>query len=235
MRHLHVLRGTAGDLDSDIPCGRGRRCRELCWHRQHVHARSAGIPGDVGRRVAGDGNDFGNHQQPPPTPVRGKTQGFWHNQNGHAILDTNNDGNLDTPVDIGGATHGFHVTTIAQSDKILPPNNACGAGAPVIFAPCTLSDSLNLQTLNVLAGQTLAVTYNIGKIPGYSGQTMSTLGCAPKVTAPLVALGLSASSTVNQVLTVANSLINNSTASGATTQAQAGAMNSLLGDCVNKE
>src|SRR5262245_8606166 len=39
------------------------------------------------------GNDFGNHQQPPPTPVRGKTQGFWHNQNGHAILDTNNDGN----------------------------------------------------------------------------------------------------------------------------------------------
>ena len=64
---------------------------------------------------------------------------------------------------------------------------------------------------------------------------MSTLGCTAKITAPLTALGLSATSTVNQVLAVANDLIDRSTSAGSTTQSQAGAMNSLLGDCVNKE
>src|SRR5215471_849931 len=186
--------------------------------------------------VPSEGNDFGNHTTPPPVVVRGKTQGFWHNPNGHAILDMNNDGNLDTPVDIGGATRGFHVTTIAESDKILPPNSACVAGSPVIFpTPCSLSTGLNLGSLEVLAGQTLALTYNIGKIAGYSGQTLSALGCTPQITAPLTALGITASSTVNQVLTVANNLINGSTSGGSTTQAQAGAMNALLGNCVNKE
>src|SRR5206468_546875 len=63
-----------------------------------------------------------------PTGIKGKTAGFWRNKNGHAILST--DGvNLTTPVFIGGATRGFNVTTILQSDTILG-NGACG---PSIF------------------------------------------------------------------------------------------------------
>lgn len=142
---------------------------------------------------------------------------------------------FDAPVTIGGTTRGITITTIAQSDKILPPNSACATGSPVIFAPCSLSPGLNKGTLEVLAGQTLALTYNIGKISGYSGQTLAPLGCTNKVTAPLTALGLSSSSTVNQVLAVANALIDNSTSGGTTTQTQAGDMNALLGDCVNQE
>ena len=64
---------------------------------------------------------------------------------------------------------------------------------------------------------------------------MSVLGCGAKVTGALTALGLTSSSPVNQVLTVANALISNSKSGGATTQTQAGDMNALLGDCVNQE
>src|SRR5262249_25067702 len=124
--------------------------------------------------------------------TRGKTQGFWHNRNGHAIIDANSDGTLDTPVSIGGATRGITITTVAQSDKILPPGSACATGNPVIFAPCTLSPGLNQGTLVNLASQTLALTYNIGKIGGYSGETVSALGCGSKITSSLAALGLGA-------------------------------------------
>ena len=47
-----------------------------------------------------------------------------------------------------------------------------------------------------LAAQTLAPTYNIGKINGYNGQTMSVLGCGAKVTSALTALLTSAEATV---------------------------------------
>lgn len=161
-----------------------------------------------------------------PTGIRGKTVGFWRNQNGHAILST--DGvNLTTPVFIGGATRGFTVTTILQSDTILG-NGACG---PSIFnCGSNLSPGLNKNTLEVLAAQTLALTCNINNISGLSANTLGSLGC----TVPS-GLGLTSSSTVGQVVTVANSLINGSTSSGTATQAQAGAMNSLLGGCVNIE
>jgi uncharacterized repeat protein (TIGR01451 family) len=132
--------------------------------------------------------------------VRGKTKGFWGNKNGHGALDPGGDGRLDTAVSIGAATRGFTVATIAQSDKILG-NNACEAGSPMIFSPCTFSTGLQTNTLEVLAAQTLALTYNIGRINGYSEQTMSVLGCGAKVTSALTALGLSSSSIVNQVLT----------------------------------
>jgi hypothetical protein len=66
------------------------------------------------------------------------------------------------------------------------------------------------NVVEVLAAQTLALTYNIGKINGYNGQTMSVLGCGAKVTSALTALGLT-----------------------STTQTQAGDMNALLGNCVH--
>jgi hypothetical protein len=126
------------------------------------------------------------------------------------------------------------VTTVAQSDKILR-NDACTSGSPTIFSPCTFSTGLQENTLANLASQTLALTYNVAKINSYSGQTMATLGCTASVSSALSALGLSGTSTVNQVLTVANTLINNSKSGGTTTQTQAGDMNGLLGGCVNQE
>jgi uncharacterized repeat protein (TIGR01451 family) len=166
--------------------------------------------------------------------VRGKTKGFWGNPNGRKVIDPDGNGTVNTPVSIGGGTRGFTVTTVAQSDKILG-NNACTTGTPTIFSPCTFSTGLQENTLENLAAQTLALTENIGQISGYTGQTVSALGCAAKVSPALSALGLSGSSTVNQVLSVANRLIDTSTSGGTTTQTQAGDMNSLLGDCVNKE
>ncbi len=162
------------------------------------------------------------------TGIRGKTAGFWRNKNGHKILDAFAPfGFLDTPVFIGGSTRGFTVTTVLQSDTILG-NGACG---PSIFnCGSNLSPGLNTNTLEVLAAQTLALTYNINNISGFSSNTIGSLGC----TAPS-GLGLTSSSTMSQVLVVANSLIDGSTSAGTTTQAQAGAMNSLLGGCVNIE
>ena len=53
------------------------------------------------------------------------------------------------------------------------------------------------NVVEVLPAQTVAPTYNIGKINGYNGQTMSVLGCGAKVTSALTALGLtSAEATV---------------------------------------
>jgi hypothetical protein len=173
--------------------------------------------------------------------------GYWGNQNGHAVLDKNGDGRMDSAVVIGSGTAGVtsgrsaNVTTIALSDKIEGPK-ACDAGQPSIWT-CSgtrsgqgLSGDLQLGTLNTLAGQTLALTYNIRLTQGYSGQTVNALGCASYLAGSLSSapVGLSGSSTVNQVLTAANKLIANSAAGGSTRQAQAGPMNSLLG-CLNRE
>ena len=173
-----------------------------------------------------------------PAVVLGKTPGFWGNKNGHAILDPGNDGTLDVPVQIGSGARAVNVTTIAQSDKILR-NDSCSTGAPPIItctglAPDGLSPGLKRNTLEVLMAQTLALTYNIGQITGYSGQSIATLGCSAELTSPLTGLGLVPGSTVNEVLVKADELIGNSIAGGSTTQAQAGAMNSLLG-CLNRE
>jgi uncharacterized repeat protein (TIGR01451 family) len=169
--------------------------------------------------------------------TRGFTVGFWHNQNGHAILDPDGDGRLAAPVAIGGAARGFTVQTIAESDRILS-NDACSAGSPVIFpTPCTLSKDLGLNTLENLAAQTLALAFNVGRVAGYGGQTLAGLGCGGKLTSALTAapVSLSAASTVGDVLAAANRLINGSKGSGTTTEAQAAAMNGLLGGCVNRE
>lgn len=162
-----------------------------------------------------------------PVITFGRTRGFWGNQ-GHSILDPDNNGILNTPVTLGGNGRVINVTTIAQSDTLLAGN----------FCPtpssCTLSMNLQRGTLNTLVAQTLALQYNILFITCYAGQTIAQLGCTANLTSDLTALGLSGSSTVQQVLALANSLIGNSAAGGTTTQQQAGPMNSLLG-CLNRE
>ena len=169
--------------------------------------------------------------------VPGKTPGFWGNKNGHAILDKDGNGLLDTPVTIGSGSHTFTVTTIAQSDKILS-NDDCVGGNPVIFT-CNGSSGLlakiNTNSFEVLGAQTLALTYNIQNISGFSGQTLAALGVQPWITPTLNGLGVTSSTTVNQLLVIANNLIGNSfKPSGTATQAQIGDMNTLLGK-VNRE
>jgi hypothetical protein len=169
------------------------------------------------------------------TQTLGKTRGFWGNTNGHTILDPTHDGFIDSPVTIGGGTRSALVNTILKSDQILSGNVCSTYGlSPAIFT-CTgtgtgqgLSDALKAGTLGTLAAQTLALTYNIQKITNYSGQTLGALSCS-------AVLSLTPSSTVNDALVLANSLIENSVFGGTTTQAQAGAMNTLLGDCLNRE
>ena len=167
----------------------------------------------------------------------GKTPGFWGNNNGHAILDANHDGNLDTPVTIGAGAHTFTVTTIAQSDKILG-NNDCGGGSPTIFTctgPSGLLGGINKNSFEVLGAQTLALTYNIGNISGFAGQTLSALSVNAYITPALAGLGVTPSTTVDQLLAISNNLIANSFKPGGTaTQIQIGDMNSLLGQ-VNRE
>ena len=172
--------------------------------------------------------------------VFGKTLGFWHNKNGHAILSS--DGvNLITPVTIGSDGHTYTVTTLAASDKILS-NDGCTVGAPTIWV-CTGANGLvirlNPNTFEVLGAQTLALSYNIGKITGYSGNTVGGLSCQSLLTSPLTSapLNLTASSSVGDVLTAANWLIGHSfkdSVGGFATQAQEGAMNALLG-CLNRD
>jgi Fe-S cluster assembly iron-binding protein IscA len=169
--------------------------------------------------------------------VPGKTKGFWGNKNGHALIDKNNDGKIDTPVTIGAGTHTFTVNTIAQSDKILS-NNDCTSGSPAIFT-CTGSGGLragiNVNSFEVLGAQTLALTYNIGKIDKFSGQTLAALGVQPFITPTLQALGVTSSTTVNELLVISNNLIDKSFKPGGNaTQTQIGDMNSLLG-MVNRE
>jgi hypothetical protein len=166
--------------------------------------------------------------------VLGKTVGFWGNQDGHKILDANSDGALDAPVSIGSGSRVVHVTTIAQSDQIESSNSCAGVINCTGPAPNGLSAGLNSKTLQNLMGQALATTYNIQKITGYTGQSVAQMQCSAYMTSPLTGLGLSSSSTVNAVLSVANQLIGGSIAGGTTNQSQAGAMNSLLG-CLNRE
>ncbi|WP_346428512.1 hypothetical protein [Alicyclobacillus mengziensis] len=172
--------------------------------------------------------------------TRGKTRGFWQSNPGHAILDPNNTNLLSKgPVTLGIVGTDFRSVTVefvsnptpgsdtVNSDDILKGNYCSLAGSN-----CgSLSDNLQSGTLETLMAQTLALTYNIEYIPCYSGQTVAELGCAGF----LDDLSLSPDSTVNDVLNLANSLIANSLSGGTTTQSQAGAMNSLLGDCLNQE
>ena len=167
--------------------------------------------------------------------VYGKSMGYWGNSNGDSYISSH--GNYSGNSIVIGTSSGrrAEVNTRDEAQKVLPGDpNACGKGNPQIFGTsssnCTRSSGLNESTLNTLAAQTLALSYNIRLITGYTGPTLSGLGCS----VPSGLSGVTTSSTVNSVLTLANSFIGGSASGGSTTQAQAGAMNTLLG-CLNSE
>jgi hypothetical protein len=188
--------------------------------------------------VAGNGDYIGATSACEPITVNpqfGKTMGFWGNRNGIDRI-TNNGGYLSNSVAIG---RGAIIDTQAEAAKIFPnSHNACGKGSPIIFTvgaatgtlDCTVATGVNRNSLNTLASQTLALGYNIKLVSGYNGQTVGNLQC----TGQIGATGLTSASTVDAVFTAAVALINGSAQGGSTTQAQIGAMNTLLG-CVNRE
>ena len=153
----------------------------------------------------------------------GYTPGFWQNKNGHNLIDQY----TLLPVLLGQQGTGlrsFNVETIVQSDKILPPPNGCATS--IFNCKVTgLSQDLSQGTFENLAMQTLALAYNIeyfGDVGTVFGtQTLGQLGATS-------ALGLTSSSTVQDVLDLANQLIANSASGGSTTQAQASAMINLI-------
>jgi hypothetical protein len=163
----------------------------------------------------------------------GATPGFWQSQNGHAIITS--EGLL--PVTLGSTASGKRsilVTSLTISDTVMK-KNTCSLTSSNLFPACTgpspagFSDSLQKGTFETLAAQTLALVYNQAHFSGFGSQTVSALGCTvPTALNP----PLSGSSTLSQVLQVAEDLIANSTKTGTTTQAQASGMNSLLG-CIN--
>jgi hypothetical protein len=184
---------------------------------------------------SGNGNYAESTGGCEPFTVRtfGKTMGFWGNQNGIARIIAAG-GYAANPVNIG---RGGDINTQAESLKVLPSTlNGCGKGNPIIFtgsggattsADCTSASGINKNSLNTLAAQTLALGYNIKLVSGYTGQTIGGMGCTPVGS-------LITSSTVNDAFAAAVALINGSVPGGATTQAQIGAMNTLLG-CLNAE
>jgi hypothetical protein len=206
------------------------------WQWQAVYASGNGNNNSVS---SGCGSEPVNVTPPPSV---GFTMGFWHNQNGHAILDPKNDGfiyfqGVKHTWTIGlasGSDRYANVSTLAQSDKILPSTNACG-GTPNSFnLSCNkLPHGLQVGTLNNLAGQTLALTYNQNYVKGFSAQTLGSLGCTVPASLKVAPYSLGPSSTMAQVLAAANLLIGQAIQGGSTSQQTASDMTGLLGDCVN--
>ena len=189
------------------------------------YAYSASFAGDANYNPAGPATC-----EPLGVFQPGKTMGFWGNKNGIARIEANG-GYAANAVNIG---RGAIIDTKAESLKVLPKTlNACGKGNPIIFsdqtatANCSLATGININSLNTLSAQTLALGYNIKLVAGYDGQTISDLGCSPVGS-------LTSSSAVGDAFAAAVALINGSASGGTTTQAQIGAMNTLLG-CLNAE
>src|SRR5262249_59837563 len=122
---------------------------------------------------------------------------------------------------------GSNIDTSAEALKVLPSSlNACGKGTPQIFiiggstssANCTVASGVNVNSLNTLASQTLALGYNLNPalLPGFGGQTVGGMGCG------LAGTGLSPTSSVSDAFNAAVALINGSAPGGNTTQAQIG-------------
>jgi len=183
--------------------------------------------------IAGDGDYIGSGDSAcePVTvkPQFGLTMGFWGNNNGQARL-------LAAGYPLVNIGRGGEINTALESKKVLPNTlNACGKGTTTIFTGqdeshnCTLAGRINVNSLNTLAAQTLALGYNIQLVTGYAGQNIGGLQCTASLTT-----GLTSASTVEAAFAAAVALINGSALDGTTTQTQIGAMNQLLG-CLNRE
>jgi hypothetical protein len=177
--------------------------------------------------VAGNANYIGATSADEPLSVRtfGKTMGFWGNTNGQALLPDNPNVTLGT---VSASTCSIIVNTKAIS-KVILPNTKNGVS---ILTNCTTTASrdpgINTESLNTLLAQTLALSFNILYIQGYTGQTIGGMNCTPVGS-------LSSASTVQAARDYANGLIANASLGGTVvTQSQIGALNTLLG-CLNRE
>ena len=177
--------------------------------------------------VAGNDNYIGASSGDEPLSVRtfGKTMGFWGNTNGQASLPDNPNVTLGT---VSASTCSIIVNTKAIS-KVILPNTKNGVS---ILTNCTTTASrdpgINTESLNTLLAQTLALSFNILYIQGYTGQTIGGMNCTPVGS-------LTLASTVQAARDYANGLIANASLGGTVvTQSQIGALNTLLG-CLNRE
>jgi len=157
------------------------------------------------------------------TATLGKTKGYWGNRNGQAVIPASFTYTL-------GTAAGCHINvTKANSVTILPSAN----NGLSISTNCTpLDPGLSNGAVNNLFGQVLALRLNQQLISGFSTDTIGSLGC----TSYIGASGLTAASTVQQVLDYANGIIGNLKSGGVVvTSTQVGTINDLLGSCMNRE
>ena len=225
-----VCSGTGSTVANAGAEGTGVKSANTSALAAGAYAFLASLAGDANYTVTDD-----TGCEPFGIFAAGKTQGFWGNTNGIARIIAAG-GYLTNTVDIG---RGGVIDDATEAAKILPnTGNACGKGNPLIFtgagAPTLTKDctaSTNIGTLNTAASQTLALGYNLLMVATFKGHTMAQFQCA----VPSGISGLTSTTTVDDLLGIARGLITNTYyPSGPTTQAQLGALNTLLG-CVNKE
>lgn len=159
----------------------------------------------------------------------GCTQGYWQSPPGQAVISANGV-DLNAPVTLGAAPRTVTLRTLVESNEVLPPSYGICAST-LLDCGSNLSAGVTAQQLGKMASQTLALAYSMEYVPGFGPETLTTLGCAT-YGGDAATLGMSGSTSVAQVLAVANALIGGSTATGPTTAAQVDAMKGLLGGCV---
>jgi len=177
------------------------------------------------------------------------SQGFWRNSGPDVYDKSPADGNLDTPVSIGGGLRGKTVTTNADANTILDgvgstPDQKASCLLVVGNEDCTTLDAkpkdvVSRADLAKLMGHTMALEFNIvylnGGVTTAKISDITEAACTtPAMITNLTKLSLTTSSTVGAVRIRANGLINDSPFGGVeTTSTEMTAMIALLGNCVN--
>lgn len=231
--------------------------------------------------VAGDDDYLGATSDCEPLAVYDAgTRGYWGNRNGNAKLDPDANGSINTAAafpglyNIGnmglGGLRGAHVQNIDCSNAILGSDstgfiamtgagtaavdNACENGGDIVKSVVTTL-AAGITTTNIVANlgaQNLALTYNIALKAGFSGNTLTAIGCdpalfggftattssVPALRAALAGLGVTGPTTTTagagQLLAISNTLLDGTTGAGPATMVQVEAMTQLLGRCVNQ-
>jgi hypothetical protein len=169
-----------------------------------------------------------------PLSVRtfGKTMGYWGNTNGQARIPST----FTYTLGISGLCY-INVTKSPTNNTLtILPHGSAGLNGVSILTNCTTTASrdtgINVNSLNTLLAQALALKLNINLISGFDGQTLAAMGLTASIpTVFPTGQSLTGSSTVQQVLDYANYLIGHSKAGdGFTiTQTMIGQLNTLLG------
>jgi len=162
--------------------------------------------------------------------VHGCTQGYWA-QKGASVVAAQ-DGTLHTPVTLGEGARAATLTTLSQVLEVFPPTyDACAA--TLLDCGTDFAAGLDARDVDHLASQTLALAFNLEYVKGFAGESLAALGCVAGF--QLADLGLSGSSTTDDVLAAAQALLGGSVSTGSSTAAEVGDMTDLLGQCVNAE